>query len=149
MTPAYTYRSAVDADIPLLWDILKRALGPHIVTTFGVFDEAAQRQRFDEVTRVEHHTIVEVAGEPAGCVCAIDRDDELRIARIFVYPAHQGRGLGTRLVEDLIARARARGVRARLRVFKQNPAQRLYARLGFEVTGELELYVQMIWTPPG
>jgi GNAT superfamily N-acetyltransferase/phosphoglycolate phosphatase-like HAD superfamily hydrolase len=147
MPTNFETRQATDADLELLFDILARSLGPHIAEAHGTFDVAEARARFDEVTRPEHHVIVEIDGAPIGCVCAIDRPDELRIARVFLYPEFHGRGIGTQLVRDLIARASERGVRARLRVFKANPARRLYEREGFVVSGETEHHVVMIWSP--
>ena len=45
----------------------------------------------------------------------------------------RGRGIGTALVEQVIADAEARAVPVRLGVLEHNPARRLYERLGFRV----------------
>jgi ribosomal protein S18 acetylase RimI-like enzyme len=52
---------------------------------------------------------------------------------VAVHPEHRGRGIGTALLEALSEQARAEGVSAlSLSVEKDNPAIRLYERLGFE-----------------
>jgi ribosomal protein S18 acetylase RimI-like enzyme len=67
--------------------------------------------------------------------------DELFIQKLGVSPEMRGRGLGTALVNEWIAAAREKGFRrCVLDVTATNPgAQRLYERMGFEVTGERRL----------
>lgn len=83
-----------------------------------------------------------VAGEPVGAAFgrrftvqhhAHGFVDELtpEIA-VGVEPTHRGRGVGTALLEELAAQARAAGMPAlSLSVELENRAQRLYRRLGF------------------
>lgn len=60
------------------------------------------------------------------------------LAHLAVAPAWRGHGIGQSLIANLLAQARERGRRQIvLDVATSNPAaERLYARLGFEVTGE-------------
>jgi ribosomal protein S18 acetylase RimI-like enzyme len=53
---------------------------------------------------------------------------------IAVFPECRGQGVGSLLLSSLVTRARAEGHRAlSLSVASDNPARRLYARVGFEV----------------
>jgi ribosomal protein S18 acetylase RimI-like enzyme len=55
---------------------------------------------------------------------------------MYVRPAARGRGLATALIEAVLAEARVRGLeQVLLTVSAGNPAEHLYARLGFEVFG--------------
>lgn len=56
---------------------------------------------------------------------------------IAVRPEHSGRGLGGALLDRLIALAQPVYPGLVLSVRAENPAQRLYARHGFVVTGEI------------
>lgn len=57
-----------------------------------------------------------------------------QISSIAVHPAHQGRGLGSRMLAEAIARARRAGCRwVALEVDRESPAVRLYRRFGFGV----------------
>jgi ribosomal protein S18 acetylase RimI-like enzyme len=58
------------------------------------------------------------------------------IEQLQIAPAHQGGGLGADVLRTVIAEARAAGALLRLSVLKQNPAARLYARLGFRTLAE-------------
>jgi predicted GNAT family acetyltransferase len=63
-----------------------------------------------------------------------------------VTPAFRGRGIGTGLLEELIAEAGASGRSLSVHVERQNPARSLYERLGFVPAGEHGVYVLMKWT---
>jgi len=57
----------------------------------------------------------------------------------------RGQGVGTLLLQDLIAGARSRGLRAlSLTVHHDNPARRLYERLGFAAVGDVGGAVTML-----
>jgi ribosomal protein S18 acetylase RimI-like enzyme len=87
-----------------------------------------------------------VDGEPAGiCKLAI-RGDRGWIAGIGVSTAHRGRGVGEELMRGVLGAARERGLReVWLEVLVQNePAIRLYEKLGFEHVRDLE-----VWTLDG
>lgn len=63
--------------------------------------------------------------------------ESARVARVLIDPAHQGEGLGERLMRAVITEARERGIRTlALRVIPSNTrAIALYEKLGFEFTG--------------
>jgi ribosomal protein S18 acetylase RimI-like enzyme len=63
--------------------------------------------------------------------------DDVPELAVAVYPEFRGRHVGTLLLGALVARAERDGVRAlSLSVNRENPAKRLYARLGFEVVAD-------------
>ncbi len=63
--------------------------------------------------------------------------DQLHINNLAVRPEHRGRGMGTRLLDHILREASRAGARwATLEVRRSNEgARRLYARLGFQVSG--------------
>ena len=56
---------------------------------------------------------------------------------IAVEPGHEGRGIGTSLIEELVARAATRFETVVLSVRSGNPAVRLYERLGFVIIADM------------
>ena len=139
-------RAGTEDDLALLRRIHRGAMRPHVEATWGTWDEAAQEERFLATTDPLAHEIAEVAGEPVGCQYVRVHPDALELVRIYILPAHQGRGIGTTLVQRLCASAAAEGKGVRLRVLKTNRAQELYARLGFVVEDETETHLHMRWS---
>jgi GNAT superfamily N-acetyltransferase len=138
-----TLRDATADDLEFLFSLLRAALGPYVVQTFGPWDDAEQRSRFLASTDPATHRIVELRGRPVGCLALRRLPDEVRLNRVLLLPGFQNRGIGTRLVRDVVGEARAAGLPVRLRVLRVNPARRLYERLGFAVTGETETHFLM------
>ena len=84
------------------------------------------------------HYLVALEGEQVvGYAGLCDYPDEAFVQTMAVAPAAQGRGLGARLLVELLAEAGRRGQRTvSLEVRADNaPAQRLYERHGFTRTG--------------
>jgi ribosomal protein S18 acetylase RimI-like enzyme len=66
------------------------------------------------------------------------------LLNIEIAPEFRGRGIGTGLIQDVLIRAAQRLLCVKLQVLKVNlPAQSLYERLGFRVTGETPTHLQM------
>ena len=55
---------------------------------------------------------------------------------IAVLPEYRGRGIGRQLIGRLLDQAQGRWLAVSLSVDRDNPAARLYTRLGFEVVSE-------------
>jgi ribosomal protein S18 acetylase RimI-like enzyme len=88
--------------------------------------------------RPETHQVIELAGQPVGCLALEWLPDQVKLNRVFLLPEFQGRGIGSQLVGQVLVRARAARLSIRLRVFKVNPAQHLWRRLGFTIVGETQ-----------
>ena len=88
-----------------------------------------------------------VDGQNAGRL-AIDRcPRELRVVDIALLPRQRNGGIGSALLQDILAEAAAARIPVRLCVLKGNRAQRLYTRLGFVKIAETELHLEMEWRP--
>ena len=92
--------------------------------------------------------MIEVDGEAAGRLYVHRGTDDIRIMDIALAPAFRGRGIGTGLLRELMAEAGASGRSLSIHVELNNPARRLYDRLGFVPAGEHGVYVLMRWTQP-
>jgi ribosomal-protein-alanine N-acetyltransferase len=81
---------------------------------------------------------------PAGFFLTRHVLDEEELLLIGVAPLFRQRGLGTRLIEQMFAMARRRGItRVYLEMRRGNPAYNLYRKLGFEPIGERRKYYRM------
>jgi ribosomal protein S18 acetylase RimI-like enzyme len=67
----------------------------------------------------------------------------MRLQQFFISPDHQRRGIGTEVLNSLVAIWKATGKPVVLTVLKNNPARRLYERFGFSVVGEAGVKFEM------
>ena len=74
--------------------------------------------------------------------------DELRLVDIVLAPAARNRGLGTALMNAVLAEAARQNKPVRLHVIRHSPAARLYQRLGFGKIAEDGFHDEMEWHPP-
>lgn len=85
-------------------------------------------------------------GAPVGRLIVWRAPAEWRLVDIALLPAWRGQGLGTLLLQTIQAGARQAGAPClRLMVDMQNPARRLYERLGFVTEEESIPAVSMRW----
>lgn len=89
--------------------------------------------------------VVMVDGEPAGRLIVARRQVAILIVDISLLPEHRSRGIGTRLLGSLIDEAKASGRKLSIHVEMNNPAARLYERLGFGRVGQHGVYLRMEW----
>jgi ribosomal protein S18 acetylase RimI-like enzyme len=85
--------------------------------------------------------VIVVDGEPAGRLYVHRGPSEIRIVDIALLPEHRGDGVGTRLLEDLLAEGDASGKSVTIHVERMNPALRLYERLGFALAEDRGVYL--------
>ena len=143
----FTLRPATAADREWLWQTKTRCLRRYVEQTWGVWDEASQRARFDDMFDVSEIQVIVLAGGDAGFIAARHAPDEIRLFHIMIAAEFQNQGLGTAVLRELLAVAQVRGVPVRLQVLRVNPARRLYDRLGFAVIEETPTHNRMLWRP--
>ncbi len=82
-------------------------------------------------------SVITAYGVDVGRLRVVRTAELIELAGLQLLPAHQGRGLGSRVIHDLMAEAASSGRAFGLSVEKDNPrARALYERLGLVVVGE-------------
>ena len=103
----------------------------------------AQTIHYDEYYPDAQLGIIECGGEPIGRLYVDRREREIEIIDIALVPSMRGRGIGKRLLAELIDEGRATARRVRIYVEHFNPARGLYDRLGFRQVGTNGVYHEM------
>ena len=101
------------------------------------------REHYDRAT----YQVIVADGQPVGRLFVARWPEEIRIMDIALLTERRGIGIGTRLLRVLCDEADAIGARVGIHVEKQNPAGRLYDRLGFEEREDRGVYSYLVRTP--
>lgn len=143
----YTLRPATDHDFDFLFGLHQAAMGQYIESIWGWHDDW-QREYFRRKFNAPQRQIIQIAGQDAGVLVVEARPDELYLNLIELLPKYQAQGVGSAIVGSLLAQARATGVPLTLHVLKSNePARRLYERLGLRVVEEEEVRYRLSSRP--
>ena len=122
---------------------------------------ASQKDGFlREQFRLQHHhyqkhypnarfDIIEIDGKRAGRLYVDRMKNESRLMDIALLPDCRNRGVGRALVQDLLDEADRDHMFVSLHVEDNNPAKRLYERMGFVEVREVSFYKLMHWIPKG
>lgn len=104
------------------------ALMPGYAQRLALSQRAQWAARFGE----DGHQLILVEDEPIGRLwCADVGDEERCLVHMALLETWRGQGLGAKLLSEVIAQARHDRRRLWLHVACDNPAARLYLRLGF------------------
>ena len=122
-------RPATADDAEFFFDLHEASLGPYVDQIWG-WDDDEQRAYLTRNLVLERVRVIVVDGVDVGRLDVEEGDDEVFLALIELAPDHQGRGIGGRLIRDILDRAD--GKRVTLSVLEVNRrAYQLYRRLGF------------------
>jgi ribosomal protein S18 acetylase RimI-like enzyme len=130
------FRPATDDDIEFLFRLHKATLHDAVDRTWG-WDDDWQWTYFNEHWNPQELLIVIWDGVDIGVLKLDQREDELFLSLIEIDPTYQGQGIGTTIIQNIIADAYADGFPVTLHCLRVNhAARRLYERLGFYVYDE-------------
>jgi len=151
------FRPAMDADLPFLARLYASTRADELALLPW---SGEQKAAFvDMQFRAQHHDyarnfpdadrlVILRAGAPVGRLYVEVRGDDLHIIDIAFLDEHRRHGLGTALMLDLFDEAAAGAKAVTIYVEKNNPALRLYHRLGFVRVDDHGIYDFMRATPP-
>lgn len=142
---SFSFRQATDADYDFLYQLNVAALREYVELLWG-WEETWQREYFARKFDPKKRKIIQIEGQDAGVLIVEHHERQLYLALIELLPEFQGRGVGTAIITDLCSQAREHNQVVTLHVLKSNqPARRLYERLGFIFAGEEEHKVKMVY----
>lgn len=138
-------RPATPDDREFFYELRHDGFRAYAEAVFGPWDEARQRASADRDLGELPIQIIERGGAPIAYQIVLRHLDHWFLDEIAVVAGERGHGLGTELVTAIMTAAREHGLPLRLSVLHVNPAQRLYARLGFRTTRVEHPRIKMEW----
>jgi len=119
-----------------------------LLKEIGRWDEARIVARFERKYELGEAQIICIEGEDVGWIQVIDFVGQLYLRQLHLIARVRGRGIGTRLIEDLQARGVSVGKPVTLDVIHGNRAKELYLRLGFRPIRADRDKTRMVWRLP-
>jgi ribosomal protein S18 acetylase RimI-like enzyme len=152
---AIAFRAAVDSDVPFLRHLYattrEREMQlvpwtPEQKAAFLDMQFTAQKTHYEEYYPDCKFLVIEMEQAPIGRLYIDRADDDIRITDIALLPEFRGRGIGRMLMEEILEEGRTTGKRVTIHVEHDNPARRLYDRLGFRHVDTNGVYHLMEWS---
>lgn len=151
-------RAMTDDDLPFVAALFASVRAAELMT--DGWPDAMKAAFLDQQHRAQHQQyrarypdgewlVVERNGIPVGRLYIDDAPAGLHLIDISLMEAARGDGIGTAILEDLIEHAESAGRPMSLSVTPDNPARRLYLRLGFVGDGRGGAYEPMRRPPRG
>ncbi|AZA48750.1 GNAT family N-acetyltransferase [Chryseobacterium carnipullorum] len=135
MNTIITYRKASENDIDYLLDLRTKTMNPHYANSHLPTDRETTLQRI--LYQFDKAHIILLNDEPVGLL-KINRGNKTEVFQLQIDPTQQGKGLGKKILKDILEEASKEGKTVELSVLKTNKAQHLYTSLGFKTVGEDE-----------
>lgn len=107
----------------------------------------AQLQHYTQCYPQAGWFIIECAGQKAGRLILDRAFDHLHIMDIALMPEFRGLGIGSVILREVIAEARAKQLPVRLFAYTGERALGLYHRLGFTDLNDDGIHTELVWTP--
>ncbi len=131
MQLAFELRAAAAQDFAFCWPIYRDALQP-LTQELGEWREPAERRIVELALADAGASILQAEGADAGWLHVEETRHLVQLRQLYLLPTMRNRGLGT----SFLGWMKERSVRKRkdltLDVMANNPARRLYERLGFK-----------------
>ena len=118
------------------------------IAAFGRWDEARHARDTSECWDRGQISIIEVHGERVGMIQILDQTGFVEIGEFQIQPSHQSRGIGSRILSDVVDQAHKRGKRVTLSVnLKNERANEFFRRCGFQHVAQTETHNQLQCEP--
>lgn len=139
----FTTRPSVDQDYQFLFELKKASEYQVIDSIFG-WDEQTQKEIHRQEWQQARPIIVEIDGVRVGSFLVQTHIEYWYFGRFFLLPTVQGKGIGTKILSDVIANAAQAQMPLRLCYLQGNRVGELYRRLVFKQVSQDQHFVYMI-----
>ena len=132
MPLSFELRPATRSDLGFCWPIYRDSMKP-LTEAVGPWNEAEQQKLIAEAVADAGTSILRQHENDAGWLQVEETRHLVHLQQLFVVPVMRNRGLGTSFLTWMKERAERKRKDLTLDVLANNPARRLYERLGFKV----------------
>ncbi len=131
MPLAFEFRPATTSDLGFCWPIYRDDMKP-LTEAVAQWSEPAQQKIVEQAVADSGTSILRQEQMDMGWLQIEETRHVVQLKQIFLLPAVRNRGLGTSFLNWMKERADRKRKDLTLDVMSNNPARRLYERLGFK-----------------
>lgn len=142
----FELRNCTLNDLEFIVDLKSLGMKWYIEKLYGWDYEIQKQITISELDKdLNNMKIIVVDGKDVGVTTFSEYDDYFEVGLIVIHPDYQNQGIASRIIKNYIEIANFKKKRIILKTYKENPAQRLYMRLGFNVyrTDSTHLYFEI------
>ncbi len=142
VTLATTTHSDAEALVQIRIEAMRESL-----ESIGRFDLQRARDRFLFSFEPAFCRFVVVDGVSVGFVLAKPAASHLALEHLYIVPAHQGRGIGSAVLDSILADADSRSLPVKVCALRDSDSNRFYQRHGFLKIEETEWDIYYMRAP--
>ena len=136
-----------DEDLEYLYQTKKDLFKWYVEIAYGPWNDKFQLEFFINFIneKRKYIKVVMYENKPIGMFTNyINENDEDLIDLFYIDKKYQGKGIGTQILKEQLKQDEENNVNTVLQVFKDNPAKRLYEKMGFKIYDQTEYHYKMI-----
>lgn len=142
----YSLRNSESKDRVWLESLRREVYKELFDLTWGGWDEERHQRHFSAFWEDGHIQIIEVSGSPVGVLQIFESADVIEMGEVQISPLFQGQGLGSKVLNDVIKKAKENSKNITLSTgLKNSGAFELYKKLGFKETNRSETHIHMAY----
>lgn len=103
------------------------------------WDDKRQKTSLANQLGTAEISVITLGNADVGWLALTETQSSIVLGHFYIEPQFQNRGVGSMILNRLLATAAAKAKPVELSVLKNNPARRLYERSGFVVVSENEM----------
>ena len=116
-----------------------------LLTALDAWDNVRAYATFSEYFKQDEVRIITVNGADVGWIQVSEANGEIHLDQLHLVEPFRDLGIGTRLIERTMKKAKEQNRPLRLSFVRGNRAAALYERLGFRHVGSDETKIHMQW----
>lgn len=140
----YKLRNCKYSDLDFIFDLKKTTMKWYIEKIYGWNDQIQKNKTKIELDKnINNMKIVLVDDKHIGVTTFTEETSNYVIGLIIIDPKYQGNGIASNIINNYINIAKNNNKRIIIKTYKDNPAKKLYIKLGFKIYDKDETHIYM------